>query len=118
MVLNMIEVKKSNIDGRGVFATRFIPKGTEFICDVFLIKKEMENDLKNISIYKYVFPWDRNHISICFGFASFFNHNKIPNIKNFKIDRINLKSYFIALRNINIDEELFINYGTKKSEEY
>lgn len=107
----MIEIKKSDIHGRGVFTTEFIPKGTEFICDVVIIPKEINIITKYINIY--IFPWSNTHYSICFGFASFFNHNNIPNVKNFKIDKENLKSYFITLNDINIGNELFINYGNK-----
>lgn len=110
----MIEVKKSHIHGRGVFATHFIPKGTEFICDVILIDKVLENN--DIKIYS--FPWNRTHYSICIGFASFFNHNKLPNVKIFKIDKESLKIYFMTLNDINICDELFINYGNKNLEYY
>jgi len=112
----MIEVRKSNIHGRGVFATQFIPKGTELICDVILINKTLQNNLKDIDIYS--FPWDRTHYSMCIGFASFFNHNRIPNVKDSKIDKMNLKSYFMTINDINTDEELFMNYGNEKIEFY
>jgi hypothetical protein len=52
----MLEVRKSNIHGRGVFCDTFIPKGTELICDVILIDKTLENNYKDINIYS--FPWD------------------------------------------------------------
>lgn len=52
----MLEVRKSNIHGRGVFCDTFISKGTELICDVILIDKTLENNYKNINIYS--FPWD------------------------------------------------------------
>lgn len=104
----MVEVLKSNVRGRGVFATQDIPKGTELVCDVFLIKQgEYIGDLTI-----YTFPWGRLNDSICLGFASFFNHNKNPNVRNFKIDKENLKNTFLTTRDINKGEELFINYGT------
>lgn len=105
----MLEVRKSNIHGRGVFCDTFIPKGTELICDVILIDKTLENNYKDINIYS--FPWDKNHYSICAGFASFFNHAENPNVKIFKIDKDNLKICFITLKDINIGDELLIKYS-------
>lgn len=46
----MLEVRKSNIHGRGVFCDTFISKGTELICDVILIDKTLENNYKDIKI--------------------------------------------------------------------
>ena len=112
----MIEVKKSDVHGRGVFATQFIPKGTELVCDVILINKELEENYVDINIFS--FPWNKTHYSICMGFASFFNHNRKPNIKNKRIDKENLKDYFITLEDINVGDELFIDYGNKKLEYY
>ena len=112
----MVEIFKSDINGRGVFATQNIPKGTELICDVVLIKKEYEKQFECINMYS--FPWDREYYSICIGFASFFNHNRTPNVKNFKIDKINLKDIFVTIKDINTGEELFIDYGNKKLEFY
>lgn len=47
------------------------------------------------------------------GFASYFNHNRKPNVKIHSIDTENLVKYFITLSDINLDEEMFINYGAK-----
>ena len=108
----MIEVKNSNVHGSGVFATKNIPKGTELCCDVILIEKELEKNYGDINVYS--FPWNKTHYSICMGFATFFNHNRIPNVKNKRIDKEQLKDYFITLIDINIGDELFIDYGNKK----
>ncbi len=112
----MIEVKKSNVHGRGVFATENIPRGTELSCDVILIEKCLEKNHIDINIYS--FPWNKTHYSICMGFASFFNHSRTPNIKNKRIDKEHLKDYFITIKDINIGEELFIDYGNKNLEYY
>lgn len=106
----MLEIRKSNISGRGVFATENIPKGTELCCDVILIYKKEKHKLRHTGIDKYYFPWDRDHSSICFGFGSFLNHAEIPNLEVNRIDKINLKKYFITLKDISKNEELFINY--------
>jgi SET domain-containing protein len=105
----MVEIRKSDIQGRGVFATQFIPKGTKLSCDVVLINKNLYDNFEVINIY--AFPWDKDNYSICFGFASFINHSKTPNIRNFNIDKENLKDYFITLFDININNELLLDYG-------
>lgn len=101
----MIKIKKSNIHGKGVFATDNIPVGTELICDVLLIDKN------NNILVPYQYPWDKYYYSICIGFGSFFNHSYKPNVKIFKCDKINKTKTFKVISSIEKDEELFIKYS-------
>jgi SET domain-containing protein len=100
----MIKVRKSNIHGRGVFATKSILSGTILECDIILL----ENNKKDL--YTYSFPWDKNHYSICMGFASFLNNSENPNLKIKSIDKDKLTKTFITIRDIKADEELLIKY--------
>jgi len=104
----MLEVRNSEVHGRGVFATKRIPIGYEFSCDVILIRKKY--DLPE-SLHVYTFPWDSENFSICLGFASFLNHNRNPNMKINRIDKENLKKYFITLNVIEEGDELFLRYN-------
>jgi SET domain-containing protein len=99
---NLIEIKKSNIHGKGVFAKTFIPKNTQLYCDIIEIEKNILN--------KYQYPWNGNIKCVCVGFGSFFNSSNKPNVKINKIDKINLIKYFITLKNIQKGEELTLNY--------
>ncbi len=98
-------IKESQIHGKGVFSTWIIPKGSIFTCDVLLIDKSIN------ALNKYHYPWDSINNSICIGFGSYLNHSSDPNVKIYKVDRDKLTKTFIALRDIEQDEELTLYYG-------
>jgi SET domain-containing protein len=100
---DLVEVRNSRVHGRGVFAKVPIPKGTELFNDVILINPYLIN--------QYTYPWSMNDHSICAGFGSFFNHNKTPNMKISRISKAQLRKYFVSLRDIQVNEELFIKYS-------
>jgi uncharacterized protein len=110
-----LQIKKSKISGRGVFATNgFI--GNEIIESCELIKiphKEIEY-LNKTNLYNYYFLW-KKEAAIVLGFGSLYNHSYKPNakyVKNYK----NSKIIFIALKIIKKGEEILINYnGNPKS---
>jgi len=102
----MVGVRLSDIHGRCVFANVAIPEGSELVCDVLLTKGD---DLKD-----YQYPWGKGISSICMGFGSFLNHSSTDfNLRIYRIDKTHLTKYFVATRDIEIDEELLINYGRK-----
>jgi SET domain-containing protein len=99
----MVIIKQSEINGKGVFATQKILKGTLLECDILETPKgKVIND--------YIFPFIGDRVCLHIGFASFLNSSKNPNIKHIKIDTANLKSYFEILRDIEVDEELTLQY--------
>ena len=99
----MVIIKQSNIHGKGVFATEKITKGTILQCDVLEVDKG--------SIVKdYIYPYIGSRVCMHIGFASFLNSSKNPNIKHLKIDVGSNISYFEIISDINIGEELFLNY--------
>jgi SET domain-containing protein len=104
----MIKIDFSEIDGRGVFATKQIKVGTELTCDVMLF----DNSVKTLS--KWSYPWNKTHFSFCVGFGSFFNHNDIPNVKIKSINREKLTKTFVVIKEIKKGNELFLNYGKNK----
>jgi uncharacterized protein len=107
---NFLEIRKSPVHGKGVFATKNIPSKHIFICNVLLIPKN--EDYKG-PLYEYHYPWSRTHDSICMGFGSFFNHSSMPNIRILNIDKDNLTKTFVTLRDIKKGEEIFIFYNKK-----
>lgn len=106
---NLIEIRQSNIHGKGVFAKKDMLKNTELICDVLVFNK------KETILNDYHFPWDKNLSSICIGFGSFFNHSKIPNVKIKSIDKKKQIKTFILLKNIKKGEELTLCYNKLKN---
>lgn len=101
----MVEVRKSKIHGRGVFAIEDIKEGTKLTCDVIVMDGIPEE------IAKYTFPWSGNKSSMCMGFGSFFNHHHKPLVKIYSIDRENLTKTFIVLSDIKRGDELTLDYS-------
>ena len=100
----LIEIKFSKIQGKGVFAKQNIIKGTKLCCDVILID--------NSTVLKeYQYPWHKNISSICIGFGSYFNHSHNPNVKIYRVDKNKLTKTFITLKPISAGEELLIEYN-------
>jgi hypothetical protein len=96
-------IKKSNIHGKGVFATEYMKKGKVLECDVLEITKSeiVEN---------YIFPFIGSRVCIHIGWASFLNSSKYPNLKHLKIDTIEKISYFKVINDINDMDELTLLY--------
>lgn len=58
----------------------------------------------------YVFDWDETHEALALGYGSLCNHSYEPNVKvDFEVLEKNI--IFTARRDIQIGEELFINYN-------
>lgn len=106
MTNDMVEVRNSPVHGRGVFAKVVIRKGTELSNDVILVGLDVVN--------QHVYPWSSYNHSICAGFGSFFNHSEMPNMRISGISKERLKKYFVSLRDIQVNEELFIKYSNKE----
>lgn len=106
------KIGPSSINGIGLFADQFIPKGTvvwKFMPNFDLLMSEQEiNKLSKPArdqFYHYAYL-DKKHgrYMLCFDDARFFNHTKNPNCDE-KIDDIT-----IAARIIQVGEELTVNY--------
>ena len=122
---------KSNINGIGLFAGEFIKKGTitwkyNPIIDIYFTKEQYPTLPKNIREFideygslskisdKYVLSIDNTR---------FTNHSKTPNLDSIKLGK-EPELVAIANRDINIGEEMTINYknfdilSEKSSSEY
>ncbi len=103
----------SNINdaGRGIFAAMKIKKGeTIEVCPVILLKDE-EPNLRKSELYHYYFVWgNRPDAAVALGFGSVYNHSDAPNAtykKHIKDKTVE----FVALEDIDKNEEITINYN-------
>jgi hypothetical protein len=93
-----LELKKSSIHGLGIFATKFIPKGTNLgICHYYDYTKNPVRHLRN-------------------PFVSFFNYsiNKnahLPIVKKRFINGVGFVTELITLKNIQKGEEVLLTYS-------
>lgn len=108
-----VYLANSNIKhaGRGIFAARKIKKSeTIEVCPVILLKNEGPK-LRKSELYHYYFLWDnQSDAAIALGFGSMYNHSYRPNAtykKHIKDKAVE----FIALENIDKNEEITINYN-------
>lgn len=105
--MNQLIIKKSDVHGKGVFASADIPLGTKLVCDILKIPKiNIPTELE-----PYLYPFDKLHKSICIGFGNFFNHSETHNIKIHELDKINMTKTFIVLSDIKENSELFLYYN-------
>ncbi len=96
----------SHVGGRGVFAGQKYNKG-DIIEIAFYIKDKTES--YNDSVIKdYLFKFDEDYSVLCLGNASLYSHSDNPNCKYEIHDE---KMYFICIKSIEKDEEIFISYG-------
>ena len=104
---NLIEIRRSNTHGKGVFALEDIPKDTVLICDILKIK----SNSTELTQYEFPFSNKNGNSCICIGFGSFFNHNRDYNVIIYKLDKANMTLSFITIEEISKNEELFLKYN-------
>lgn len=100
--------------GRGVFTSVSI-KENEIIetCPVLVLPRKDYPQVKKTILRNYYFLWGKSTSAICFGYGSFFNHSYAPNA-TYKKKIKNQTIEFIALKNIEKDEEITVNYNYGK----
>jgi SET domain-containing protein len=107
--LNNIYLEKSKYGGIGVFANKIIKQDEVIEESPFLIIPTKDISDKN-PLIDYVFKYDENNDCLVLGYGSLYNHKDTPNIQYYyNDDKTRFK--YIALRDINKDEELCISYG-------
>ncbi len=111
---NKVYVSKSRIHnaGRGVYARCDIKKGE--IIETSPIIEVPQHDLSNLKesilvTYFFYFGKNKQRLAIALGFGSLYNHSHKPNI-TYKIKPKEKLIAFIALDDINKDDELTFNY--------
>ncbi|NEO34175.1 MAG: SET domain-containing protein [Symploca sp. SIO3C6] len=115
----MIEVKFFPEKGRGIVATKLIPKGTLIeAAPVVSLPAEQIPLIDQTEVFKYYFvipsEYEKNQEVqglLVFGISSFCNHSKTPNayVKWVK-EKEGLWAYLIASKDIQPREEVFLFY--------
>ncbi len=106
-------ILKTKNKGRGVFTDQAIVEGEVIEIAPMLVLPEADKLLVDKThLYNYYFLWGKENkqIAIALGYGSIYNHSFQPNVA-YKMDFENETITFVAWRNIEKDEELFINYN-------
>lgn len=108
-----LRVQETGKYGRGVFAEKEI-KMNELIeaSPVIVIDKKECKYLKKTALSNYFFIWGEefDQAAIVLGYGSLYNHSYEPNA-NFQLNHNTLTVDFVAIKNIEKDEEITINYN-------
>ena len=108
-----IYANQSSIEGLGVFARHSIKEGDVIEeAPLILIPEDQLSDLTKTRLLEYYFAWGHkfSEAAIGLGFASLYNHSFEPNAKYIK-DVENSVLRFVAIKDINQDEEIVVNYN-------
>ena len=108
--MKLVEIRKSLLHGKGVFALEDIEAGT-LIVESHMVLIDKNNDLPE-ELATLQFPWNEDHDAICLSdVGSFFNHSSMPSaeVKSRDFDRLIQK--FRAKINIAKGQEITIYYN-------
>lgn len=127
MMLVKTKVKESKIHGFGLFADRFISKGTEIWrftpgFDLKFTREQILSFPEVLQIYIYKYSW-RSKKSKLYCFSSddgkLFNHSEDPNVLSEYRDNEE-EAITVAIKDIQAGEEILDNYNSfadEKSDE-
>lgn len=109
--LSMVRIGPSPIAGQGLFATQPIPKGTR-ILEYTGEKISKQESARRLAAYNnYIFHLNYRYDIDGQGLentARYINHSCDPNCE---IDKVGEHIWILALRDIQVHEELSFNYG-------
>jgi uncharacterized protein len=107
----MIEIKNSEVSGRGVFASVDIPEGALFHqAPVITYPNEEHQYVEKTVFADYTFEYGIGRSAILLGYGMLFNHSYDPNA-TYEINFDNETFDFFAFKDIKAGEEVFINYN-------
>ena len=120
-VRKRIEIRSSDLAvvrlpgnrGRGVCALKSIQKGSLIEqAPVIVIPSEEKHLIEQTVLWDRWFTWGKNErdLAIALGFGGLYNHSYEPNAICHCSERLR-KLEFVALRDIEADEEITINYN-------
>jgi hypothetical protein len=116
----LIYCKKVGKCGRGVFARTSIKKGAVIeACPIILISKKDYKEIAKTVLAGYVFCWgkDDSLAALALGFGGLLNHATGPNAALKK--RLSTgEVVFRAIKDINMNEEIRIDYGYPSPDDY
>ncbi len=118
--MKLYRVKKSNIDKRGLYASKNIKAGDKIIEYIgrLISKKEAEtnskfDNKKDIYLFNINEKWDLDG-DYRWNAARLINHSCNPNCE---VEGKKLKLWIVAIKDIKKDEELSYDYGFSYSKE-
>ena len=119
--MKLYKIKKSNIDKRGLYATKDIKKGTKIIEYVGkIISKKESNQNSKFDNEKDIYLFNLNNRydldgDFKFNTARLINHSCDPNCE---VEGVGLKLWISAIKNIKKGEELTYDYGFSYDKDY
>ena len=101
-------VKYSDIiNDRGVFANKIYNIGDIIeICPTITVPFKISKPLQS-----YVFEYDNDYNLFPLGYCGMYNHSDTPNTEVIITNNKQIK--FVAIKKINIDDEIYFSYGQK-----
>ena len=119
--MKLYKIKKSNIDKRGLCASKDIKEGTKIINYIgkIISKKESEKNVKfdnkkDIYLFNLNNRYDLDG-DFKFNKARLINHSCDPNCE---VEGVGLKLWISAIKNIKKGEELTYDYGFSYDKDY
>ncbi|KAF9481206.1 hypothetical protein BDN70DRAFT_912372 [Pholiota conissans] len=105
-------IKSTRDKGRGVYASRLIPRNTLVeVSPVLLFSKdEYEKYGKHTIIDHYSFKWPDGRLALALGLGSIFNHSHSPNTSYTRDTKLDCIMY-TTVHDVQPGEELCIYYG-------
>ena len=119
MILPFLTIAPSENRGRGVFTTEVIAAGTTIeIAPVIVFDATERVDLEKTKLYNYIFEWGEDYMgaAVGLGYVSIYNHAHQANCK-YEMDFENEQMSIVTLRDIQVGEELYINYNADNDSE-
>lgn len=108
--MKLVEVRKSTVHGKGVFALEDIEAGT-LLVESHMVLIDKNDDLPE-ELATLQFPWDEDYDAICLSdVGSFFNHDSQPSAEVTDRDFGRLIQKFTAKVDIAKDQEITIYYN-------
>ena len=119
--MKLYKIKKSNIDKKGLCASKDIKEGTKIINYIgkIISKKETEENIKfdnekDIYLFNLNNRYDLDG-DFKFNTARLINHSCDPNCE---VEGVGLKLWISAIKNIKKGEELTYDYGFSYDKDY
>ena len=106
----MIYVREVDGKGRGVFARKhFVKDETIEQAPVIILPNPQWEFLEQTVLRNHYWYWNEDAMAFCLGYGALYNHSAEPNARVVRQFEQNVIE-FIALRNIEVDEEITIDY--------
>ncbi|KAI9497328.1 hypothetical protein BDB00DRAFT_757073 [Zychaea mexicana] len=108
-----LELRTHPVRGRGVFPKERIKRNTLIeISPVLLFSPdEYKEHGQHTVLDHYTYIWEGGQFALALGLGSMFNHNTNPNVGYYR-DFKNKVIRYTTTRDIEIDEEMCISYGS------